>query len=145
MYGFILGYLDYLLQKQSKLRTLQEIPIQGLNCWNHEHITETLELQTAWVAEWLDNWCGPNNVPNNPFISMDYLLRIILNSSNYGCCTQAQNKDDLLVHACFCLLAPKVLLDYLQPMITNPIRPTYSSESSKQALDWSEPTSNDLI
>ena len=56
----------------------------------------------------------------------------------------------------FYLLALKALLDYLWPMITTlsihpfvnpsiPIRPTYSSEWTKQAQDWSESTSNDLL
>ena len=45
------------------------------------------------------------------------------------------------------LLAPKVLLEYLWPMITiqsHPIQPTMRLESSWQAFDWSESTSNDL-
>ena len=51
------------------------------------------ELLIGWIID-VDELTP---VPYNPFSSMDYLLRVILNSSNYGCCTPAQNKDDLLV------------------------------------------------
>ena len=40
------------------------------------------------------------------------------------------------------LLAPKLLLEFLWPMIT--LQPTKPLKSFKQALDWSESTSNDL-
>ena len=42
----------------------------------------------------------------------------------------------------WCLLPPKVPWEYLWPMIT--IQLTKPLQSSKQALDWSELTSNDL-
>ena len=40
------------------------------------------------------------------------------------------------------LLAPKLLLEFLWPMIT--LQPTKPLKSFKQALDWSELTSNNL-
>ena len=48
------------------------------------------ELLNGWIID------GDILIPV-PFISIDYLLRAILNSSNYGCCIPAQKKDDLLV------------------------------------------------
>ena len=77
-----------------------------------------------------------------------YLRRLCMSPSK----NRSLNCRGTLSHQVVCqyLLALKALLDYIRPMITIPsnpipsIHPTYSSQWTKQALDWSEPTYNDL-